>query len=97
FLFALALFWPFCCSALDEEGIAQLFEANGGGWTMAGEDSRLFGQDEQSIVYGAEYLPSVAARQVGAADAAREERVSGNEQIQRGKMQTDAALSVTRR
>src|SRR5271165_678056 len=45
---------------------------------------------------GVDDLPVVAAWQVGAADAACKERVSGDEEFERSKVQADRALCVAR-
>ena len=61
---------------------------------MAGLDFGFDGQGEKPGADGVDDLIEVATGQVGAADAAGEERVSGDKQLERGKVETDGALGV---
>lgn len=71
-----------------------LFFTDCGGGAVAGDDEGLFWQWEQAAVDGVDDLAGVATGQVGAADGACEERVSGDEEIERRKVEADAALGV---
>jgi len=62
---------------------------------MTRNHARLVGQRQQSIVQRPKDLPSVAARQIGSADRPGKQRIAGQQQIFRRKMQADAALRVS--
>jgi hypothetical protein len=61
---------------------------------VAGDDCDLVGEGEEAVVDGGEELVGVAAGEVGAADGAGEEGVSGEEEGLVGKVEADAALGV---
>jgi hypothetical protein len=61
---------------------------------VAGDDCDVVGQCEQAGVDGVEEFAGVAAGKVGAADGAREEGVSGEEEGLLGKVEADAAFCV---
>ena len=62
-----------------EERIGVAFVADGGGGAVAGMDYGLVGEMEQFGSEGIDNLIERAAPQIGAANAAGEERVSGKE------------------
>ena len=68
--------------------------ANGGGWAVAGDDFGFVGQGEQAGLDGVDDLVVVAAGQVGPADAAGEECVSGEDHLERLEMEADGALGM---
>ncbi len=72
----------------------QALASNGGGWAVAGDYLSFAGQGEQAALDGVQDLRTVAAREVGAADAAGEKCVSRQEQIERNEVQADGALGV---
>ena len=80
-----------------QEGVAIFFVAHGCGWAVAGNDLRLFGENEQATVDGVDDLAGVTAGQVGASDAAGEERVAGDEQLHGREVEANAALGVAGR
>ena len=80
-----------------EEGIAFALAADGGGGAVAGEHFGFVGQGQQAGLDGVDDLAGVAAGQVSAADAAGKERVAGDEQLERGKVEADGALGVAGR
>jgi hypothetical protein len=61
---------------------------------VAGDDRRVVWQGKKTLMDRTEKLAGVAAGQVGAADGAGEERVSGEEEGLGGDVETDAAFSV---
>ena len=61
---------------------------------MTGQHSRVFWQHEQTALDGVDDLAAIPAGKVGAANAIREESVSGYEQVERREMQAYAALGV---
>ncbi len=63
---------------------------------MAGDDGDLVGEGEEALVDGGEELAGVAAGEVGAADGAGEEGVSGQEEGLVGEVEADAALRCGR-
>jgi len=69
--------------------------AYGGGGAVAGDYEGFVGEGEEFVVEGMDDFFEGAAGQVGAADAAGEEGVSGDEFFLGGKIKTDAALGVS--
>ena len=63
---------------------------------MTGQDFGFIGECQQSGFDGVDDLVEVAAGQVGPANAAGKKRVPGDQQLERGKVQTDRPLSVAR-
>ena len=62
--------------------------------SMARDDDRLVGQGEDAAMQGFQNLLKRSSRQIGPANAAREQRVAGNQQFLRGEIQADAALGM---
>jgi len=79
---------------LLQEWICSTLGGDGGGWPVARYDSGFVREGEQAGLDGVDDLLAVSTREVGAADAAGEERVSGEDHFERGKMETDGALGV---
>ena len=71
--------------------------ADGGDGAVTGNDSGFVGQSEQAGVDGVDDLLGIAAGQVGAADAAGEERVAGDDHFERREMKADGTLGVAGR
>ena len=61
---------------------------------MTGDDFGGVGQGPKMVMDGVQQLAGVASGQVGAADGAGEESVSGDEEALLGKVEADAALGV---
>ena len=80
-------------SAIQERVAFALF-ANGGQFAMARYHDRFIGQGHQRIVQRTHNLLHVAAGEIGAADAAGEQRVSGDQLLLGSEVETDAALGV---
>ena len=80
-----------------QERIAPALCADGGRGAVAGQNLGFVGQSQQAGLDGVDDLAGVAAGQVGAADAAGKERVAGDEQLERGKVEADRALGVAGR
>ena len=81
-------------SEISEEGVGLAFFADGGGGAVAGEDAGGVGEGEEARVNGIEELPGVAAGEVGAADGAGEEGVSGEEEVVVREVEAEAAGCV---
>ena len=79
---------------LLQEWICSAFGADGGGWSVAGNDPGFVGEGQQAGVDGVDDLLEVAAGQVGAADAAGKERVAGEDHLERSEVKADGALGV---
>ena len=62
--------------------------------TVAWKDKGFVGQGEQALVDGFDDLAGISAGKVGAADAAGEEGVSCDEELERREMEADGALGV---
>src|SRR5580698_9654522 len=77
-----------------QEGVTFALCSYSCSWAVAGLDFGFVGQGEKPGADGVDDLIEVATWQVGAADAAGEERVSGDKQLERGKVETDGALGV---
>src|SRR5580692_2619330 len=80
-----------------QEWVAVALLADGGGGTVTGQHSGFLGKRQQTGMNGVQNLAGVAAGQVGAADASCEKRVAGDEHVERGEMEADRTLGVTRR
>jgi len=78
-----------------QKGVASFLLTYGRGWSVSWNDLGLVGQGQQAAVNRVEDLVVVAAGKVGASDAAGKERVSGDEQFERRKVQADGALGVS--
>jgi len=61
---------------------------------VAGQNFGFIWEREQAVLDGIENLVRVAAGEVGAADAACEEGVAGDEQAERGEVEAYGALGV---
>jgi hypothetical protein len=61
---------------------------------MAWNDDGIIGQGEDAVAQGAHDFLKRASGEIGAADAAREQGVAGDQQFLRGKIEADAALGV---
>ena len=77
--------------------IADSFSADGGRSTVSGNHSRFVRESQQAFLYGRDNLSRITPRKVCSADRASEERVSGDEQFVRGKVNADAAFGVSGR
>lgn len=64
---------------------------------MAGQNPGFVSQGEQAGLDRLDDLAIVTAGQVGAANAAGEEGITGHEQLKRSEMKADGALRVSRR
>jgi hypothetical protein len=62
---------------------------------VAGDDDYLVGESEQTVVDGGQNLAGVATGEIGAADGAGEEGVSGEQKGMDWKVEADAAFGVT--
>ena len=72
-----------------QKWIAPAFGADCCNGAVAGQNLCLVWKREQASVNRIENLRGIAAGQVGAANAARKQRVAGNEQFERGKMEAN--------
>ncbi len=70
------------------------FCSDGRSGAVTRQNAGFVGQGEQAGFDGVDNLPGVAARKVGAADASGEQGVSGDEQFERSKVETDRSLGV---
>jgi len=61
---------------------------------VAGNDFNFIGKSEQTVVNGREELAGVASGEVGAANRAGEEGVSGQQERLVGKVEADAAFGM---
>src|SRR5271157_3498523 len=77
-----------------QEGIASAFRADSGFGAVAGKNPDFIRQCQQAGMDGVDDLIEIAAGKIGASDAAFKERVSGHQQLERGKVQADRALRV---
>ena len=62
---------------------------------MAGDDRDLVGKGEEGIVDGLDKFPGIAAGKVGATYGTGEEGVAGEQELLLGKIEADAAFSMT--
>ena len=89
-------------SALDYEFRSLAFQkwvvlallTDGGLAAVAGDYYGVVGEGEEFVAQGVDDFFEGAAGQVGAADAASEERVAGDQFLLRGEIEADAALGV---
>src|SRR6266852_6624360 len=79
---------------LHQERIALSLFANGGERTMSGDDKRIIWQRQNSFVQGIDNFFHRSARQIGAANASRKQRVAGYQLALCWKIEADAALCV---
>ena len=79
-----------------QKWIAPAFRADCGSGAVARHNLCLVWKREQAGVNRIENLWGIAAGQVGAANAARKQRVAGNEHVERDKMEADGTLGVAR-
>ena len=61
---------------------------------MAWNDDGLIGQDEDAVAQGAHDFLKRSSREIGAANASREQGVACDQQFFRWKIEADAALGV---
>jgi hypothetical protein len=80
--------------ALLEEWVALALFSNCGGWSVAWQDLGFIGQRHEAGAKRVHDLIEVAARKIGAADAAGKQGVAGNQKLERGKVETDRPLGV---
>lgn len=73
------------------------FGADRGGGAVARQDPGVVGKRQEPGLDGLDDLAWVAAGQIGAADAARKQSISGNDHLERLEMKTNRTLGVTRR
>ena len=69
--------------------------ADSGGGAVSADYLGVVGKLQEAGVNGAEDLGVVAPGEIGAADAAGEERISGEDHLERSKVERDRTLGVT--
>src|ERR1035441_1836350 len=77
-----------------QEGVLFPFLADGGSGTMAWNYDSLIRQGQHALVQRPHDFLERSSGEIGASNAAGEQRVAGDQQFLRGKIETDAALGV---
>ena len=78
-----------------QKRVGGFFAADGGGGAVAGVDDGFFREGEDFFADAGKKLIPVAAREIPAADAIREQNIAAIKLAQIGKIQTEAAGTVT--